>query len=307
MKAAVYTQYGAPDVVKVKDVPKPTPDSNEVLIEVYTTTVTSGDVRLRASDFPPLFWLPARLMFGLFKPKKTILGHEFSGVVTATGQQVTKFKAGDHVFGTTTLINSGSHAEFVCLPQNWKQGVLEHAPQGLSHSAIAALPIGGMTALFLLEKGGLTKGSRVLVYGASGNVGTLAVQLAKALGAESVTGVCSGANAEIVESLGADKVIDYKNQDYTEIDDRFDIVFDAVGKTSKTAGKKVLTNGGKYVSVNALTAETSENLLRLKALAEEGKIEPYIDRTYTLDDIADAHRYVDSGRKRGSIVVGVKS
>ena len=307
MKAAVYTKYGGPEVLQVTDVPKPDPKANEVLIEVQSTTVTSGDVRLRASDFPPLFWLPARLIFGLFKPKKSILGHEFSGIVTAVGKQVTKFKQGDNVFGTTTMKSSGSYAEFVCLPQEWKQGVLEHAPKGLSHDVIASLPIGGMTALFLLEKGEFAQGKSVLVYGASGSVGSYAVQIAQALGASTITGVCSAANAEMVKTLGADQVIDYKTSDYTDTTDKFDIVFDAVGKTSKTAGKKVLKSNGKYVSVNMLTAEKSESLLQLKELAENGKIKPFIDRTYSLDEIAEAHRYVDSGRKRGSVVIRVKN
>ncbi len=306
MRAAIHTSYGPPQVLSVTDVPDPVPKANEVLIKVYATTVTSGDIRLRASDFPPLFWLPARLMFGLFRPKKQILGHEFSGVVSAVGDQVTKFKPGDPVFGTTTMINTGSYAEYVCLPQEWKSGVLEHAPKGLSHEIIASLPIGGMTALFLLDKAGFSAGQNVLVYGASGSVGSYAVQLARALGASSITGVCSAGNADMVKSLGADRIIDYKTQDYTSVDDKFDIVFDAVGKTSKSVGKKVLKTDGKYVSVNSLTSERSENLLQLKELAEEGQLKPFIDRTYTLDEIVEAHQYVDSGRKRGSVVVLVK-
>ena len=306
MKAVIYSSYGPPEVLRLQEVHKPVPKDNEVLIKVHAATVTSGDVRLRASDFPPLFWLPARLIFGLFRPKKQILGHEFSGVVQAVGSQVSKFKPGDQVFGTTTMIKGGSYAEYVCLPEEWKFGVIAHKPANLNFQEAAALPIGGMTALFLLKKAQIGKGQKVLIYGASGSVGSFGVQIAKHFGA-TVTGVCSTRNLEMVKSLGADRTVDYTQEDYTALEHDFDIVFDAVGKTSKSRAKKILKPGGAFVSVQMLTSEKIEDLLKLKELAELDEVNPFIDRTYPLADIVEAHRYVDSGRKRGNLVIEIQS
>ncbi|GAB4246344.1 MAG: NAD(P)-dependent alcohol dehydrogenase [Ekhidna sp.] len=304
MKAAVYTSYGPPSVLKVTEIEKPTPKENEVLVKIHAATVTAGDVRLRASDFPPLFWLPARLIFGLFKPKKRILGHEFAGVVEAVGDKVGKFAIGDEVFGTTTMLNTGSYAEYVCVPEMWKSGVVAKKPKNLSFAASAALPVGGMTALFLLRKAKINDSKNVLVYGASGSVGSYAVQLAHHLG-KSVTGVCSTSNVDMVKALGADQVIDYKTQDYTTLSQDFDIVFDAVGKTSKTAAKKVLKKDGVFVSINMMISEKLADLLEIKQMAEAGKLIPFIDKRYQLDQIINAHEYVDSGRKRGNVVIKV--
>ncbi|MEM9340983.1 MAG: NAD(P)-dependent alcohol dehydrogenase, partial [Bacteroidota bacterium] len=237
MKAAVYTSYGSPNVIKLTEVKKPLPKENELLVKVHAATVTAGDIRLRASDFPPLYWLPARLIFGLFKPKKKILGHEFAGVVEAIGSKVTQFSQGDKVFGTTTMLATGSYAEYLCVPESWKSGVVALKPENLSFEESAALPIGAMTALFLLKKAKVEKSKKVLVYGASGSVGSYAIQLAHHLG-KSVTGVCSTKNVDMVKSLGADKVIDYKNEHYATLDRDFDIVFDAVGKTTRSTAKK---------------------------------------------------------------------
>ncbi|MBS9463962.1 NAD(P)-dependent alcohol dehydrogenase [Flagellimonas sp. 389] len=305
MKAVLYQKYGPPSVLKVTAIEKPIPKDHEILVKIHAATVTSGDVRLRSSDFPTLFWLPARLIFGLFKPKKKILGHELSGVVEEKGKDVTRFNIGDEVFGTTTMLGTGSYAEYICLPEQWKHGVVDVKPTNLSFNKAAALPIGGMTALFLLEKAKISKGKSVLVYGASGSVGSYAVQIAKSF-SSSVTGVCSTSNIDMVKSLGADKTVDYTQEDYALLEETFDIVFDAVGKTSKSKAKKVLKNNGVFVSIKMLTKEKSEDLLKLKELAEEGKIKPFIDKSYPLEDIVSAHTYVDRGRKKGNVVIEIK-
>lgn len=306
MKAVKYTNYGAPDVLKLVDLEKPQPKDHEILVKLCATTVTSGDVRLRSSDFPPAFWLLARLIFGLFKPKKQILGHEFSGVVEAVGKDVTKYQVGDEVFGTPTGLKSGAYTEYLCIPENRKKGVLSIKPKTLSFNEAAALPVGGMTALFLLNKAKLSKGQHVLIYGASGSVGSYAIQLAKAQDA-TVVAVCSASNADMVKSLGADSVIDYKQEDYSMLDTPFDIVFDAVGKTSKSNAKKVLKPEGSFVSITSFTTPTQEHLSKLKELAEAQKLKPYIDKTFQLSDIQAAHAYVDTGRKRGNVVIEVNN
>nr|WP_233752802.1 NAD(P)-dependent alcohol dehydrogenase [Flavilitoribacter nigricans] len=286
------------------DIEKPQPGDNEILVRICATTVTSGDVRLRSSNFPLLVWLPVRLMFGLFRPKKKILGHEFSGIVEAIGQEVTKYQVGDEIVATPTQLKSGSYAEYICVPQDRKKGVLGLKPQALNFREAAALPVGGMTALFLLKKAKLGKGQQVLVYGASGSVGSYAIQIAKAYEA-TVVAVCSGSNFEMVKSLGADRVIDYRQEDYSLLDDRFDIVFDAVGKTSGSKAKKVLKPGGSFVSVTSLTSPTQEHLSELNELAEQQKIKPYIDQCFPLSEMVAAHEYVDNGRKKGNVVIEV--
>ena len=306
MKAVVYRKYGPPEVLQVKDLEKPRPKPKEVLVKIHAATVTSGDVRLRSSDFPPLYWLPARLIFGLFRPKKQILGHEWSGTVEETGEEVSRFRVGDRLFGTTTMLNRGSYAEYICLPEQWKHGVIERMPAQVSFKEAAALPVGAMAAVFLLEKAQLKKGQNVLIYGASGSVGSYAVQLVKHRESK-VTAVCSSANADMVKSLGADHVIDYKKEDYTAGNPTYDIVFDAVGKTSKAKAKQVLTADGTFVSVNMMTKESSDNLKQIKALAEQGKLKPFIDKEFKLDEIVRAHAYVDSGRKRGNVVLEIQN
>ncbi len=304
MKAAIYTKYGPPDVLKLVDIEKPQPKPNEVLVKIYDTTVTSGDARLRSSDFPPVAWLFVRLLYGLFKPKKEILGHEFSGIIEAVGSDVTKYKVGDEVIGTPTMLNTGSYTDYICVPEKRKKGVLALKPKSLGFDEAAALPVGGMTALYLLKKAKLSKDQRVLVFGASGSVGSFALQIAKAQDA-TIVAVCSGSNIEMVKSLGADSAVDYKHQDYSSLNEKFDIVFDAVGKTSKVKAKRILKKGGYFVSVKALTSPTQEHLEELCELAEEGKIRPFIDKTFPLADIVEAHEYVDKGRKKGNVVIQV--
>ena len=306
MKAAIYTRYGAPEVLHQVELPTPQPAPNEILVKVQASTVAAGDTRLRASRFPVHFWLPARLIFGLFKPKKQILGHEWSGTVVGKGREVSLFELGDAVFGTTTLLKGGAYAEYVCIPESWKHGVVGHKPANLSFQEAAALPIGGMTALYLLEKAQLTAGQQVLIYGASGSVGSFAVQIAKYFGAE-VTAVCSTRNVDLMQALGADHVIDYKTQDYTSLAKKFDIVFDAVGKTTRLKAKQILKSKGKYVSVNMMTQEKEAHLQTLKQMAEEGQLKPLIDRCYPLDQIVEAHQYVDQGHKRGNVVIEIET
>ncbi len=275
------------------------------MVKVIATTVAAADVRLRSSNFPPLFWLPARLMLGLFRPKKKILGHEFSGIVEETGKDVTKFKVGDSVFGTTTMLSAGAYAEYVCLPQKWKNGVVALKPKNLNYQQAAALPIGAMAAMYLLDKANLKKGQNILIYSASGCVGSYAVQIANQKEAR-VTGVCSSAGFEMVKSLGAEKLIDYKKEDYSKCGEKFDIVFDAVGKTAKSKAKKVLKAGGNFVSVKMITKEEDKNLMRIKEMAENKELIPFIDRPFKLDEIVKAHEYVDRGTKKGNVVIKIK-
>lgn len=304
MKAAIYTKYGSPDVLKLVDIKKPIPEDHEILVKIIATTVTSGDVRLRSSNFPLLAWLPVRIMFGLFKPKKEILGHEFSGIVEATGKDVTKYKVGDEIFGTPTLLRTGSYTEYICIPENRKKGVLSLKPKNLRFEEAAALPVGGMTALFLLNRAKVKQGQNVLIYGASGSVGSYAIQIAKAKGAM-VAAVCSSSNFEMVKSLGADMVIDYQKEDYSSLAERYDIVFDAVGKTSKSKAKKILKKEGHFITVKSLTSPTQNDLMELKELAEKLKIKPFIDKSFPLQEIAAAHQYVEKGRKKGNVVIQI--
>lgn len=304
MKAVIYTKYGPPNTLQLAEVQKPQPQDHEVLIKIHATTVTSGDVRLRSSDFPMLAWLPARLMFGLFKPRFSILGHELSGTVEAVGKEVSKYKVGDEVFASTGVYGNGSYTEYICIAEERKQGVMGLKPKNLDFNKAAALPVGGMTALVLLNKAKLGKAQDVLVYGASGSVGSYAIQIAKEQQAN-VVAVCSGDNFDMVRSLGADSTIDYLRQDYSLLDHTFDIVFDAVGKTSKKKARNVLKEGGQFVSVKSLTSPKQEHLNTLHRLAEKGSIRPYIDSCYALADIAAAHEYVDKGRKKGNVVIEI--
>ncbi len=306
MKAVVYSQYGSPEVLQLKELEKPTPKPHEILVKVYATSVTAGDVRLRASDFPLLVWLPVRLMFGLFRPKKQILGHEWSGVIERVGDKVSKFRVGDEVFGTTSMLTTGAYAEYMCIPEYWNQGVVLKKPKRLPHKEAAVVPIGSMTALYLLQKANIKRDQKVLIYGASGSVGSYAVQISNYFGAR-VTGVCSTSNVEMVEYLGAEVVIDYKKQHYIQLPERYDIVFDAVGKISKSDAKKVLKDGGRFVSTKMLTKESEELLLKIRQLTDSGDVKPFIDREYRLETLVEAHQYVDSGRKRGNVSVLIEN
>lgn len=300
MKAIVCTKHGPPEVLQLKEVKKPSPKENEVLIKVHAATVTQGDVMLR--KLHPILYLPMRL-FGV--RRKKIPGHEFAGEVESVGAGVKRFRVGVQVFGTTTGLSTGANAEFVCLPEEWGTGVLAIKPATISYEEAAALPVGGMTALYLLRKGNIQSGQKVLVYGASGSVGTYAVQLAKHHFGAEVTAVCSKANVELVKSLGANQVIDYTKKDITKNSQTYDFLFDAVGKISSSEAKHLLKENGAFLTVQSSTREELENLITLKELVEAGKIKTVIDKCYPLEQIVEAHRYVETGRKKGNVVIAV--
>ncbi len=311
MKAAVYTKYGPPEVLQVKEVEKPTPKDDQVLIKIYATTVTSGDVRVRKAD--P--WL-ARFFAGLVRPKRTVIGSDLAGEIEAVGKNAKRFKVGDQVFGGGV----STYAEYTCVLD---EGLRALKPANLTFEEAAAIPFGSLSALYFLREGGIQKGQRVLIYGASGALGTAAVQLAKYFGAE-VTGVCSTENLDLVKSLGADHVIDYTKEDFTR-PATYDLIFDTVGKSSFFRSVKSLKRGGAYVSavalapmlrklwavmtgksvVGGIVKDTREDLLFLKELIEAGRLKSVIDRIYTLEEVAEAHRYVERGHKKGNVVITV--
>jgi len=300
MKAIVITKYGAPDGLQLQEAEKPIPGDNEVLVKVHAATVTRGDVMLRSLKFPLSLILR---LFGI-RQKKTP-GHEYAGEIEAVGNAVRRFKPGDQVFGTTTGLAVGANAEYVALPEEWTQGVLAIKPANMPYDEAAAVPVGGMTALYFLKEGNIQRGQKVLVNGASGSVGSYAVQLARYFGAD-VTGTCSTANVALVKSLGADAVIDYTRQDFSSSGQTYDLIFDAVGKTSLSQIKSVLKEGGAFFTVKSSTHEELDSLLFLKELIEMGEIRPVIDRRYPLEQTIEAHRYVESGRKKGNVVITIE-
>ena len=306
MKAIVYEKYGGPDVLELKEIEKPIPKDNEILVKVFGTTVCAATVNGRKGSHPDskFFTFALRLIYGIRKPKKPILGYEFAGKIESLGRNVKKFKIGDDVYGSTTGLEFGSYAEYICVPEKWKQGVVAIKPDNISYKAAAAVPVAGMASLHLLNKANIQKGQKILVYGASGSVGTYAVQLAKNFGAE-VTAVCSTNKMEMVKSIGADKIIDYTQDDFTKEGKIYDVVFECVAKTPASICKRVLKKKGRYLSIKSPTSEKTEYLKLLKELIEQGKITPVIDKVYSLDQMVEAHRYVDMGHKKGNVVITV--
>jgi len=304
MKAVVYERYGPPEVLKIKEVEKPIPEANEILIKVHATTVHVGDTILRKGKHPDskFYSVMLHVAMGVRKPKKGILGQECAGVIEEIGEDVKLFKKGDEVFASVSSVGMGGYAEYKCMPED---KIVAIKPKNMSFEEAAAVPAGAATALKHLKKANVRSGQKVLIYGASGSVGTYAVQLAKYFGAE-VTGVCSTSNLEWVKDLGADKVIDYTIEDFTQSGEKYDFVFDAVGKASKAQCKTILKENGVYRKVFQMVGkETVEDLKELRDIIEEGKLKAVIDKTYPMEQIVEAHKYVDKGHKKGHVAITV--
>jgi NADPH:quinone reductase-like Zn-dependent oxidoreductase len=326
MKAIVATKYGPPEVLQIKEIEKPVPGDNELLVKVYATTVSAADFRVRSFTVPISFWLPARFALGLTKPRNSVLGMDFAGVVEVVGKNVTKYKVGDSVFGLMGH-QFGCYAQYLCLSEDWKLVGIASKPSNLNFEEAAAIPFGGLTALYFLRAANIQKGQKVLITGASGSVGTFAVQIAKYYGAE-VTAVCSTDKMELVKSLGADKIIDYTKEDYTKSSELYDVIFEVAGKTPFKDCIKSLTKTGTLLHAVAVPAVTiqmkwesittgrkmvgggpdnnSEDLIFLRKLIESGKLKPIIDRIFPMEQIVEAHRYVEKGHKKGNVVITVE-
>jgi len=305
LKAVVCTRWGPPEVLQLREVERPAPRKNEVCIRIFATAVTVSDCRVRGLQFPRRYRIPGRLLMGLRGPRRNIFGTVLAGGIESAGRNVGSFQPGDQVFGMSRW-KAGAYAEYVCWSANT---LLAPRPANLSHEEAAALPYGGLLATHLMTKAAVQPGQRVLVYGASGAIGTATVQLARHYGAR-VTGVCSTRNLELVASLGAEAVVDYTREDFTSRGERYDVILDAVGKRKSAAAllhaDRALTPGGKAISIDDdFPRMSAEDLLLLKRLAESGELKPVIDRSYPLEEIVAAHRYVDEGHKRGNVIVTV--
>lgn len=326
MKAIVWTKYGSPDGLQFKETAKPAPKANEVLIKIHATTVTAGDSEARSLKMPILTQLPLRMYAGLRKPERiTILGQELAGEIEAIGKDVKRFKAGDQVFGTTGL-GFGAYAEYICLPEKSALGVLAAKPANMTYAEAAAVPTGGLETLHFIRKGNIQRGEKVLIIGAGGSIGTFAVQLAKHFGAQ-VTGVDSSDKLNMLRSIGADHVIDYTQEDFTRNGETYDVIFDVPGKSSFSGSIGSLKQNGRYLLANpglshmlqgpwtsmrsgkkvifGAASQKTEDLVFLRDLIEAGKIKTVIDRDYSLEQIAEAHKYVEAGLKKGNIVITV--
>ena len=304
MKAVICPKYGPPQVLTIQELPKPVPKKNEVLIKIVASTVNTGDARIRGLKVKGFMKFVMRLMLGFTKPRKPVLGVVFAGIVEQIGENARQFKVGDEVYGATGL-NQGCHAEFLCISEN---KAITHKPKNASFEEAAALPFGGQTAIYFLRKGKIAEISNpeVLIYGATGSVGTAAVQVAKNYGA-TVTAVCSSKGKELTNALGADKIIEYDREDYTKVSDKFDIILDAVGKSSKKECAPLLKPSGKFFSVEGLdiASESTEYLDYLCQLFENRKYKAIIDKVYPMDEVVEAHRFVDTGRKKGNVVLRI--
>jgi len=326
MKAVIWTTYGPPEVLEFREVEKPIPKDKEVLIKIYATTVTAGDCEIRSLKVPLMLGLPMRLYVGFKKPKRiTILGQELSGEVEAVGKEVTFFKKGDPVFGTPGF-GMGGYAQYKCLPEKPGEGVLVQKPANMTFEEAAAVPVGGLEALHFLRQGKIQSGEKVLINGAGGSIGTFAIQLAKYYGAD-VTGVDSTEKLEMLLSIGANQVIDYTQEDFTKRGETYDVIFDVAGKTSYSRCIRSLKDKGRYLLANpkfskiilglwtniassrkvkiGSASHKNEDLTFLKGLIEEGKLKSIIDKRYPLEQVAEAHTYVEKGHKKGNVVITV--
>ncbi|MCC6615678.1 MAG: NAD(P)-dependent alcohol dehydrogenase [Anaerolineae bacterium] len=325
MRAVVWTKYGSPDGLEFRDIPKPMPKDNEVLIKVHAATVTAGDSEMRGLRFPLWLAIPIRLYMGLTKPRDIVLGQEMAGEVEAVGKDVTRFKPGDQVFGTTGM-RLGGHADYIRLPEKTPDSVLATKPSNMSYAEAATVPTGGLEALHYLRKADIKPGEKVLIIGGGGSIGTFAIQLAKYYGAE-VTAIDSTAKLDMMRSIGADHVIDYTREDFTQNGQTYDVIFDVMGKGSYSGSLKALNPNGRLAYGNpkfsymirqlfdsggdgkrviiGTPSQRDEGLLYLKQLIEDGKLKTVIDRRFPLEQAADAHRFVDSGQKQGHVVITV--